>query len=203
MKPILFLDVDGVLLDFETSFIDFFRSKHPGRIPQDYEWIHWNLEKDFPDVDIQALAMEHLQSESFGNMESLVTRHEYLETLFYVEHIHLVTNIPEFAIEKRAENLKNHGIRFTTLNKGGFYNFGEENYPTKMDAIHTVIKEYNYRLDKDRFLFLDDSQHNCTDIKEEFPLFEVYLRSRKHNEGVPYDSRYKRVRDWNQFSSRI
>ena len=43
----LFLDVDGVILDFESSFMDFIRDNYLPDLPQGYMPKSWEMENEF------------------------------------------------------------------------------------------------------------------------------------------------------------
>ncbi len=186
-----FLDVDGVILDFEKGFIDFVRENYLPDLPVGYRPKTWAMDTEFGQLDIEKVWLEFLQSERFVRLELLVNAQSF-NCLTQNHPVHLITNLPWDQYEKREENLRYHNLNFTSLKLGGHWNFGDDSYPSKSKVISDL-----YTPGK-RMLFLDDHPKNCEDIKSTFPASEVFLMTRPHNKSIDA-AEWVRVSNWDEF----
>ncbi|MGK0288669.1 MAG: hypothetical protein ACI86H_000084 [bacterium] len=186
-----FFDVDGVLLDFEASFVDMMREYYLPHLPKGFVPKTWALEEDFQTVDIEEAWDRFLKSDRLERLDPLVNIQQFnqISDLFKV---YLVTNLPNEYYLKREKNLHLLGMKYTGLYLAGHMNFGDESYPGKAQSIAKV------RNPEKQIIFLDDSPRNCMDVKEAFPDSQVFLMERPHNETVK-DQEWIRVKNWNEF----
>lgn len=189
-----FLDVDGVILDFETSFMDMIRENYLPELPKGYYPESWEM-SELKGVDIEKAWETFVHSDRMQTLNLLCERDSF-NFLADKFPVHLVSNIPREFIEKRKQNLHLHGLRYCELHLAGHENFGELNYPTKAQKISRI------RAHGKRMIFLDDNPSNCKEIKEFFPDSEVYLMNRPHNINAKGDI-WTRVANWNEFSIRF
>ncbi|MBU2514745.1 hypothetical protein KJ966_25765 [bacterium] len=191
----LYLDVDGVILDFEGSFVDFIREEYITDLPLDYSLQTWEMTEEFKSLDIEEVWERFVNSDRFTRLELLVDSDSFnkLSTKF---PIYFITNIPLAQFSSREQNLKYHNLNYKELHLAGHFNFGEEDYPSKADVIK---KLHNPGTD---IIFLDDHPKNCMEIKRELPESKVYLMNRPHNLKAS-DPSWVRVENWNDFLEQI
>lgn len=192
----LFLDVDGVILDFEATFMDYLREAYIPDLPLGYRPKSWELEDDLlSGVDIQEAWDAFMASGRFAELALLADRTSF-NRLSGQYPVHFVTNLPQDHYDQRMRNLTAHGLRFESLNMGGHYSFGIENYPNKAQVIERIRS-------KDRqVVFLDDHPQNCRDVRRSLPEAQVFLMERPHNQELP-DEDWVRVKDWRDFVGRL
>ena len=191
----LFLDVDGVILDFESAFMDFIRDNYLKDLPQGYIPKSWEMTNEFKGVDIEKAWSKFVNSSLFSQLELLVDKNSFND-LSELYSLYLISNIPSIYLEKRITNLKNHALKYKKIEVAGHFDFGEKNYPIKSKAI-SCLWDKNKKL-----IFLDDHPDNCLDVKQNFPESQVFLMSRPHNQKAKNNS-WIRVNDWDDFLSKL
>lgn len=190
-----YLDVDGVILDFEGAIIDFVRDHYLPDLPKDFSLKTWEMTEEFKELDIGEVWDRFIKSDRFKRL-SLLIDHQSFNALANRFPIHLVTNIPNDYYQSREENLKLHTLEYTGLHLAGHFDFGEKGYPTKSATIEKLHKPGS------KLIFLDDHPKNCQDVKDHFPESSVYLMSRPHNAGIQ-DETWIRVENWQEFVSAV
>ena len=190
-----FIDVDGVILDFETSFMNLLREDYVPDLPQGYYPESWEM-SEISGVDIAEAWDRFVNSERMGNLDLLCERESFNQIAAQYP-LHLVSNIPNQYFEKREENLNKHGLSYSALHLAGHEKFGAIDYPTKAQKIAKIRSQ-----DK-RLIFLDDNPSNCKEIREYFPESEVFLMHRPHNKKTADCSSWTRVKDWREFISQV
>ncbi|MFH2132711.1 MAG: hypothetical protein ABIK68_20195 [bacterium] len=190
-----FLDVDGVILDFETSFIDFVRDQYLPDLPAGYVPQSWEMANEFKNLDIAEVWGSFVESDRFARLDLLIEA-ESFNRLSKQYAVYLITNLPASQYSNRKKNLDLHQLVYRDLSLAGHFNFGDESYPSKSAAIEKL--HYN----GERIVFLDDHPANCRDVKTAFSESEVYLMSRPHNLGIR-DESWIRVDHWDDFMERV
>lgn len=191
----LFLDVDGVILDFEGAFIDYVRDNFLPDLPVDYEPKSWEMSEEFKALKIDEIWKKFVYTDRFKQMNLLIDS-ESFNALSELYPIYLITNLPQAQFESRKENLEMHNLKYRELTLAGHFNFGIDDYPTKSAMISRL------RTAGEKIVFLDDHPANCEDVKASFPESDVYLMSRPHNEKVD-DREWIRVKDWQNFAEKV
>lgn len=191
----LFLDIDGVILDFERSFVDFVRDRFLPELPIDYTLQSWEVSEEFKNLDVEKVWNQFVNSDRFSRMELLIDPVSF-NRLSERFPVFLITNIPKAQYASRAENLKRHHLNYKGLYLAGHFNFGDDSYPAKSE----IVKELHHP--SSPLVFLDDHPKNCLDIKVHFPMAHIYLMDRPHNQKAE-DSSWTRVKDWNDFHERL
>jgi uncharacterized HAD superfamily protein len=191
----LFLDIDGVILDFESSFVDFIRDEYLPDLPADYTLQTWEVSEEFKNLDVEAVWSQFVNCDRFSRMDLLVDPGSFNE-LSARFPLYLVTNIPRAQYAARSENLGLYNLHYQGLYLAGHFNFGDDTYPSKSQ----IIKELHNPTTE--LVFLDDHPKNCLDIKRHFPQSYVFLMDRPHNRKAD-DPSWTRVRDWNEFNAKI
>lgn len=186
-----FLDVDGVILDFEKSFMDMLRELYMPDLPQGYLPRTWDMGEEFPEVNMDEAWKEFVGSDRFKSIHPLVSS-EVFNNLSENSPVYLITNIPENLIESRLENLSQYELQHDGVYIGGHWDFGVKDYPSKSEQIARLHQNGN------QIVFMDDHPTNCKDVKAAFPDSEVFLMSRPHNKNEE-DQIWKRVSDWEDF----
>ena len=191
----LFLDVDGVILDFESGLVDFVRDEYINDLPADFALQTWELTEDFADLDIEEVWIRFVTSERFTRLNLLVDPVSF-NRISRQFSINLITNLPDEQYEFRKLNLDRHGLEYNGLYLAGHFNFGDESYPSKSQVIQDIHQA------GEKIVFLDDHPKNCLDIKNNLPESDVYLMDRPHNKNQS-DSSWIRVNNWNHFVEKI
>ncbi len=186
-----FLDVDGVILDFEGSMIDFIREEYIKDLPLDYRLESWEMTDEFKALDIEAVWKKFVTSQRFSRLDLLADVKSFNQ-ISEQYPVYLVTNVPNDQYSSRQKNLDLHNLSFKELHLAGHFNLGDKDYPTTSATIRELHDPAK------RLIFLDDHPKNCKEIIQEFPDSEVFLMSRPHNKNIE-DSNWIRVDDWNDF----
>ena len=190
----LFLDVDGVILDFEKGFMEHIRSTYHPELPAGYRPKTWDMDGEFADVDIEVAWDEYTISEDFTQLDLIAERDSFNE-LNRKYGIWLVTNLPDKLKSYRLKNLQWHGLEYRGLLLGGHHDFEISGYPKKSQIIRL------FRDPLQRVVFLDDHPTNCHDVAQAFPDGKVFLMTRPHNQEV--DHPFERVAHWGEFVSAL
>lgn len=188
----LFLDVDGVVLDFESSFVNFIRDYYIPDLASDFALKTWEITDEFKDLDIQQVWNHFVNHDCFTRLDLLVSRDAF-NAVSRRYPVDFITNIPKPQYSSREANLQYHQLEYRGLYLAGHFDFGEEGYPTKPEMIASL------RTPGSEMVFLDDHPKNCQAVKEAFPESRVYLMSRPHNSGAEGES-WIRVQTWQEFA---
>ncbi len=191
-----FLDVDGVILDFESSIIDFIRKEYIKDLPKDFTLKTWELVDEFESLDIEEVWKKFINSPAFSRLNLLVNA-ERFNDVSAIHPVYLITNIPNAQFDSRQKNLNLHNLSYKELHLAGHYNFGDIDYPTKSAAIKKL------HTPSERLIFLDDHPKNCQEIIEKLPQSEVFLMSRPHNMDADDTHAWTRVNDWDDFMEKV
>jgi len=190
-----FLDVDGVVLDFESSLVDFVRDNYLPDLPADYVPKSWEMVDEFGSLDIVEVWNRFLDSERFSRLDLLIDAGSFNQ-LSSRYPVYLVTNLPPSQFENREKNLALHGLNYRGMILAGHFSFNIDGYPTKAEAIGRLREQ------EERIIFLDDHPQNCRDVKAAFRQSEVFLMSRPHNLET-LDEDWIRVEDWDGFLRQV
>ena len=169
-----FFDVDGVLLDFEGSYLKAVSHYFNLEIPEDYQTDSWFFKDLLTEEQMHEGWRYFLKSRHFEQMEPLVNPARFND-VFGAYPVHFVTNIPPDCLERRCGNLRNVGFAFASAHCGGFIAYKGHPSPTKAEVITALTEE------GDSVLFVDDHPDNCLNVREAFPEAEVWLMSRSFN----------------------
>lgn len=186
-----FIDVDGVVLDFESAFIEMVRDQFIPNLPEDIQITNWDLVGVFGDLDIKMAWNTFVQSGRFQELQLLVNKDQFNE-LSSKYRVSLISNIPKEIATKRETNLKNAGLFYEGFYLGGHVPFDNPDYYTKPQRIEKI------RDPKKEIVFLDDHPENCRQVKNTFPDSQVFLMTQTHNLDAK-DEEWNRISDWNEF----
>ncbi len=188
----LFLDIDGVILDFEKGFMEFLRQVYHPELPPGYRPQTWTMANEFKDVDIEVAWYDFVSRPVFTQLE-LIPEKALYDRLAARYEVHLVTNLPPRLYEPRLKNLLALGLSFHSLSLGGHHDFNLPAYPTKSAVIGS-------KRDKTKAMaFVDDHPINCQDVATAFPDALVILMNRPHN--LSNNLPYPRVDGWNEIET--
>jgi hypothetical protein len=191
----LFLDIDGVLLNFERSFVRWLNAEHEMGLPEDFEPTNWDFTEVLDAQELDRRWRRYLASPESGRMAPLIEP-ERFNTLAASHSVHLVTNFPLPHWEKRISNLAELGIRYDTLNHCGLMAF-DHNPPRSKGQ---VVREL--RAAPHGALFLDDHPENCLDVLRQNPDVEVWLMTRKFNRAFSHPG-VRRAESWDSLMRRL
>ena len=185
-----FFDVDGVVLDFENSYLRVISAYFQLDLPENFRTTRW----DFSELLTEQQQLEgweyFVNSNAFRELESLVPAPRFNE-VFVAYPVHFVTNIPPEHMDARRENLSQVGYRFESAHPGGFLSFNEQPPRTKSQVIADLVQH------GEQILFVDDHPRNCVDVKENFPEAWVWLMSRPFNQDFDHPT-IQRAKHWEQ-----
>jgi hypothetical protein len=170
-----FFDVDGVVLDFESSFIKVVSNYFQLDVPDDYQPENWFFSDLLNLEQVQEGWEYFLKSPDFENMSPLVNPQQF-NSIFGAYPVHFITNIPPDCLDRRQRNLEKVGYHFISVHCAGFVEYDGHPPQTKAMVIENLLE------DDEHFLFVDDHPDNCVNVHENFPDAEVWLMSRPHNQ---------------------
>jgi hypothetical protein len=192
----LFLDIDGVLLDFERSFVAWLNAKYSMGLPEDYQANNWDFTDILDAAELDRRWRLYLASPEAGHMTPLIDPPRF-NTLADAHDVHLVTNFPLPHWEKRVRNLDELGLRYTSLSHCGFLIFDESHKPKSKSQIVQELRSATAPA-----LFLDDHPDNCLDVARNCPDVEVWLMSRRFNRAFAHPSVH-RADTWDHVIERV
>lgn len=191
----LFLDVDGVLLNFERSFVHFLNREQGLNLPDDYETTSWYFEDILPAQAAMQAWDAYMASEEAARMPPLVEPAAF-NAVAGRHQVHLLTNFPAVHMPKRESNLRALGFAYGSLHHCGLHNLDGFQPRTKAAVIGEI------RRADEEALFVDDHPDNCVDVAEHCPGVEVWLMSRRFNQGFDHP-RIARAHDWRPIFARL
>lgn len=190
-----FLDVDGVLLNFEKSFARWLNHHYGFQLPDNYQTESWTFDDLLPQEQIKEAWRNYLESKYCATMDSLVDL-ERFNSLANIHDVHLVTNFPSQHADKRTQNLEHLGFAYNTLNFCGLYGYRGEKPRTKSQII-TELRNHDQQA-----LFIDDHPDNCLDVLENCKNVEVWVMSRRFNREFDHPH-IRRAQDWGCLFERV
>ncbi len=183
-----FFDVDGVLLNFEKSYVRVLKDYFKLDIPDDFEMADWFF-KDVLDENQLKESWEYfIGSEHFSRLSPLINP-ERFNSVFGAYPVHFITNIPRQYLETRKQNLKNAGFHWHSLHCGGMVSFDDNPPVTKAEIIRQLAR------DEEVLIFVDDHPDNCMNVHEHFSQAKVWLISRPFNQHFTH-SVIRRADHW-------
>jgi len=191
----LFLDIDGVLLNFEHAFVRWLNAHYQLGLPADYQAESWDFEEV---LDVQMLREgwhAFLESRMAAELPPLVEP-ERFNSLAQRHTVHLLTNFPEPHMGKRLDNLQAHGFQYHTLHYCGLHGYKELRPRSKAEVIQAL------RAARGEVLFVDDHPDNCVDVQRNCPQAEVWLMSRRFNRDFAQPG-IRRTEGWEALFARI
>lgn len=191
----LFIDIDGVLLNFERAFVGWLNREHAMNLPPDYQAESWNFEEVLEREFLLKNWMHFLESPDAGRMGPLVEPRRF-NAWASAHSVHLVTNFPEPHMEKRRGNLSELGFRYDTLHYCGPHGFKDLLPRSKGEVVDSL------RSEGEGGLFVDDHPDNCLDVHALCPEVEVWLMSRRFNQDFRHPG-IRRAPDWNRLFQRL
>ena len=183
-----FFDVDGVLLDFDSSFICWLNAHKGAMLPLDFQSGSWVFEDVLPHDEWQLAWSEYLDAPEAGMMKPYLDPARF-NVLTGGRPVHLLTNFPEHLFEKRIHNLGAHGFRYESIHHCGFHAFKSRGVDTKSMVIAQLIQP------RERALFLDDHPDNCVDVVQNCSGVEVWLMTRRFNREFAHPA-VRRAQSW-------
>jgi FMN phosphatase YigB (HAD superfamily) len=191
----LFIDIDGVLLNFEHSFVRWLNAEYRLGLPEHYEAESWDFTEVLDKRELEAGWHRFLASRAAGEMPALVDPARFNRLV--AEHtVHLVTNFPQPHMAKRLSNLDVLGFTYDSLHYCGLHGYLDVQPRTKSQVIATL------REVRGEGLFVDDHPDNCVDVHDHCPGVEVWLMSRRFNRGFAHP-RIRRAQDWDCLFDRL
>ncbi|HKI97645.1 MAG TPA: hypothetical protein VKB51_04125 [bacterium] len=191
----LFIDIDGVLLNFEQAFVRWLNEEYLLGLPPDYEAESWDFEEVLEPGRLRDGWHAFLESPQAGELVPLVAP-ERFNRLAAAHSVHLVTNFPQPHMAKREANLERSGFAYDTLHYCGLHGYKDVRPQTKAQVIQAL------RDARGEGLFVDDHPDNCLDVQRNCPDVEVWLMSRRFNQGFEHPV-IRRAPDWDVLFERV
>lgn len=191
----LFVDIDGVLLNFEHAFVRWLNERYDLGLPADYEAESWDFEEVLTPELLQGGWQAFLESPLAGQLPVLVDPGRF-NRLADGHAVHLVTNFPEPYMAKRLANLEASGFRYHSLHYCGLHGYRALRPQSKAQVIQAL------RDARGEGLFVDDHPDNCVDVHRNCPDVEVWLMSRRFNRGFEHPA-IRRAPDWETLFARL
>ncbi|MCZ6532086.1 MAG: hypothetical protein O7A08_03895 [SAR324 cluster bacterium] len=190
-----FLDIDGVLLNFEGAFVRFLNRTYGMDLPERYETGSWFFDDLLTREEMYERWQAFLDSRDSGQMEALVAPARF-NALTAGNPVHLLTNFPEPYMEKREANLAALGFRYDSLHFCGLHAYRDKVPPSKGE----IVAELR---DPERpGFFIDDHPDNCLDVLERCRDVEVWVMSRFFNREFTHP-KVRRAADWPSLFARL
>lgn len=184
----LFVDVDGVLLNFEAAFTRYLNRAYGLNLPEHYESDSFDWAAVLKPNNIEEAWAHFLESPEAGQLPTLVEVARF-NTLARKHAVHLLTNFPEKEMWRRVENLERAGIVYESLHHCGFHKFPGTDPFTKAQMLERL------REPGEAGLFVDDHPENCLDVRQNCANVEVWLMSRRFNQDFAHPE-VRRAKDW-------
>ena len=206
-KKQIFLDVDGVLLDFHTNFLRYLKDTHSMELDGVVENYHTNSVLKKGEKDAKQLKLEKLfqqknvmedffVSDYFSTLNALVDIHSYNQ-IAQKYPTYLLTNLSEKRKLAREKNLKLHGFSYQKIFFAGFDKYGDPNYPLKSKIILQKMEKNS------EIIFLDDLLMNCKEVLESISKARVFLLTKPYNKKEKLPIGCTRVASWDEFQKQI
>ena len=194
----LFFDIDGVLLNFQRSFVAWLNREHGLGLPEDYQALSWDFTEVMNKQAMDECWFSFVESPAIGKMGALIDP-ALFNALGEGHAVHLVTNFPQPHMEKRLENLASLGFRYDSLHYCGIHPFRDHQPQTKAQVIKSLrVGEPGGRPS----LFVDDHPGNCLDVHQNCPEIEVWLMSQRFNRDFEHPG-IRRALSWNCLLERL
>jgi len=184
----LFVDIDGVLLNFERAFVGFLNRAYGMGLPERYETPNWFFEDLLTREQMYERWQAFLDSEDSGKMEPLVAP-ERFNVLATGCSVYLLTNFPLPYMEKRERNLAALGIAYQSIHFCGLHPYKDTVPPSKADIVGRLSRPGTAAL------FIDDHPENCMDVLDNCGHVEVWVMSRHFNKDFSHP-RVRRAKGW-------
>ena len=193
-KKQIFLDVDGVLLDFHTNFSLYLKEKHSIELSSAVENYHTNSVLKKGEKDAKQLKLEKFfqqknvmedffVSDYFSTLNALIDIHSYNQ-IAQKYPTYLLTNLSEKRKLAREKNLKLHGFSYQKIFFAGFDKYGDPNYPLKSKIILQKMEKNS------EIIFLDDLTMNCNEVLDAIPKARVFLLTKPYNQEEELSPRF-------------
>ncbi len=191
----IFLDVDGVLLNFEETFVQFLNRYWGQNLPAGYRANQWDFADIMPPEKMHAAWQDFVSSESCAQMPPLVNPVHFNEQTQGCS-VHLLTNFPLMEIHRRWNNLNALGFCYQGLHYCGLQSHGSAKAQPKSAAIQQL------RQPELPAIFVDDHSENCKDVVQHCPQVEVWLMDCRFNRDFHHHG-IKRSFDWSTLFERM
>jgi uncharacterized HAD superfamily protein len=191
----LFLDIDGVVLNFQHSFVRWMNAQHGTRLPLDYQADHWDFTELLETDELERRWRAYLASPEAARMEPLLDPARF-NALAAQHSVHLVTAFPLPYMDKRRENLAHLGLVYESLHHCGLLVYDNVVPKTKAQTIAELRRSHQPAL------FLDDHPDNCLDVAANCPDVEVWLMSWRFNRDFSHPA-VRRAEGWPEVLRRL
>ncbi len=207
MKKQIFLDVDGVLLDFHTNFSLYLKDKYSIELDGAVENYHTNFvlsqgKKEAGQLELEKLLQrggvmeDFFVSDYFSTLNALVDTYSYNQ-IAQKYPVYLITNLSEKRKFAREKNLKYRGFSYQGISFAGFDKYGDPNYPLKSEIILQKMEKNS------EIIFLDDLMMNCNEVLESVSQARVFLLTKPYNQKEKLPIGCTRVASWDEFQKQI
>ncbi|MBF0351092.1 MAG: hypothetical protein HQM11_08665 [SAR324 cluster bacterium] len=190
-----FFDVDGVVLDFESRYIQALKQYFNLNLPDNYQPQCWYFSDILKEEQVLEGWEKFISSEEFGALSPLVEVDRF-NRVFGGLPVHFITNIPPQYLKARETNLLKAGFQFHSVHCGGFLSFDHGPPRKKADIIKELLNP------EETVFFMDDHPDNCVNVHEMFPDAEIWLITRSFNTSFSHPA-IKRADHWDHIFDRF
>lgn len=190
----LFVDIDGVLLNFEQAFVYWLNRDLGLELPAHYEADSWNFTEILSPEAMEASWHRFMESEHAGRLMPMIEPAVF-NTLAARHTVHLVTNFPGAHMPKRRANLDEVGFAYHGLHYCGLHDYKGHRPRSKAETIECLHNG-------EPALFVDDLPENCLDVHRNCPEVEVWLMGRRFNRGFEHPG-IRRSEGWQRLLERL
>ncbi len=191
----VFLDVDGVLLDLEASFVRFLNQHQGFNLPEGYRARTFDFAELTPAHKVEASWKAFTTSEDSAQMPPLVRSDHFNEQTIGCS-VHLLTNFPVPQMHHRWANLRLQGFCYQGLHYCGLKSHETAIAQPKSAIIKQLLQPGQVAI------FVDDVPENCLDVVQYCPEVEVWLMTHPFNKTFHHQD-VRRALDWSILFHRL
>ena len=191
----MFVDIDGVVLNFEGAFVRFLNRVYGMGLPERYETTTWFFDDLLSREEMYTRWQAFLESGDSGQMEPLVSPRDF-NALARRHEVHLLTNFPLPYMAKRERNLARLGLAYQSLQFCGLHAYKDTVPPSKAEVVE------NLRAPEQPAFFVDDHPENCLDVLGNCKDVEVWVMSRHFNKDFDHPQ-VRRANGWKTLFERL
>ncbi|MEK6741915.1 MAG: hypothetical protein AABX91_00455 [Nanoarchaeota archaeon] len=188
-KPKIAVDIDGVLADYQISFVEFYNKRNgknfsiQNLIGHDF-WLSFGISKEKAEKEI----IDFFSSEKFKKLSPVTDSQDAIKLLAQKNILSIVTARPDFVRETTLEWLDAH---FPNI-------FSEIHFTSQFGGNGPREKKSDFCLDYNYEIIIEDIVEHANECAEKG--IKVFLLNRPWNKNFSLHPLVQRVNDWNEIS---
>ncbi|MDE2425735.1 MAG: hypothetical protein KGO96_07495 [Elusimicrobia bacterium] len=183
MMKIVYLDVDGILLDFNSYIISLYEEKYNYKFPKGYLPGSWGMTDCIPGKEI-AHWKDMVPEDWPSLLKSLPGARDFIEKLRDIEGVHiiLVTALNQKKQIYRIKNLRELDIYYDEIFFTGYKQ-------SKANLIEELNDRFIDRYSVEKIIFVDDKLYNCVDVLNKFEFYPKCKLFKVYSIDMPYNDK--------------